>query len=193
MSGFLIRPASIEDAPAIAEIHHRGWLLAYSDFIGEGSIGAKAPDQRLAYWQGRIADPSCIVLVGTTSSGEVMGMVYGGAVLPHDITGGSIDAFDSELYVLHCRQEVQGKGLGRDLTGALAQRFQRQGKNSLVLWAFKDNAFRRFYDRLGGEIVAEGHDDGIADIAYGWRDIGTLVAACGGAADMLKTASDACR
>ena len=79
------------------------------------------------------------------------------------------------------------------LTGALAQRFQRQGKNSLVLWAFKDNAFRRFYDRLGGEIVAEGHDDGIADIAYGWRDIGTLVAACGGAADMLKTASDACR
>jgi len=188
MNGFLIRPAIVEDAPAIAEIHHRGWLLAYSDFIGEGSIGAKAPDQRLAYWQGRIADPACIVLTGATSSGNVMGMVYGGVVLPHDITEGSIDAFDSELYILHCRQEVQGKGLGRDLTGALAERLQRQGKTSLVLWAFKDNAFRRFYDRLGGEIVAEGHEDGITDVAYGWRDIGTLIAACKGATHTARTA-----
>jgi len=178
MSGFLIRAATIDDALAIAEIHHRGWLLAYSDFIGAGSIGAKAADQRLAYWRDRIADPTCVVLVGTTMAGDVMGMVYGGAVLSHDITDGAIDAFDSELYVLHCRQEVQGKGLGRQLTGALAERFRRRGKGSLVLWAFKDNAFRRFYDRLGGEIVAEGHEDGITDIAYGWRDINSLIAAC---------------
>jgi ribosomal protein S18 acetylase RimI-like enzyme len=178
MSGFKIRPARLEDAAVIAEIHARGWQLAYGHFIGADALEAKSADKRIAFWLERIADPALVVLVGTTAQGAVMGMVYGGPVLPHDLTSGRIDDFDSELYILHCRAEVQGKGLGRELTAALARRFQQQGARSLLLWAFTENNFRSFYDRLGGERIAEGMDEGYPDIAYGWRDINSLIAAC---------------
>lgn len=191
MSGFLIRPATQSDAAAIAEIHERGWQLAYGHFIDARTLAEKSAEKRIAFWRQRIADPASIVLVGTAVDGALTGMVYGGPVLPHDLTSGRIDGFDSELYILHCRQDVQGKGLGRQLTAALARRFRQQGASSLILWAFTENKFRSFYDRLGGEIVAEGVDEGHADLAYGWRDIGALIATCEDKSDVLKLVSDA--
>jgi L-amino acid N-acyltransferase YncA len=187
MSGFVIRRAQPDDVPAIAEIHERGWQLAYGHFIGHEALEAKSADKRIAFWRERIADPTRMVLVGTTPDNALMGIVYGGPVLPHDLTSGRIDEFDCELYILHCRQEVQGKGLGRQLTAALARHFQGQGATSLLLWAFTANDFRSFYDRLGGEIIAEGVDEGHADVAYGWRDINKLIAACEGASGPHQT------
>lgn len=180
MSGFVIRPATLDDVAVIADIHARGWQQAYGHFVSAAVLAAKNADKRLGFWRQRIADPAKTVFVGTDQDGAVMGMVYGGPVLDHELTSGRIDDFDSELYILHCRQEVQGRGLGRQLTAALARRFRDQGHRSLLLWAFADNQFRAFYDRLGGEIVAEGRDEGQADVAYGWRDIGALIAACEG-------------
>lgn len=180
MTGFLIRPAYLDDAPVIAEIHERGWQLAYGHFIAAEALAEKSAEKRIAFWQERIADPAKTVLVGADATGALMGVVYGGPVLEHDLTSGRIDDFDSELYILHCRQDVQGKGLGKRLTAALARRFKEQGHRSLFLWAFTDNAFRVFYDRLGGEIVAEGRDEGHPDVAYGWRDIDALIAVCEG-------------
>jgi ribosomal protein S18 acetylase RimI-like enzyme len=188
--GYLVRDAVPADAPVIAEIHERGWIQAYGHFITPEALAEKSAAKRIAYWQERIADPKATVLVGCDPAldNEVQGMVYGGPVLPHDITAGSLDGFDSELYILHCRQSVQGKGLGRLLTAALAKRFQAQGAKSLVLWAFKDNAFRGFYDRLGGRVVAEGWDEGQADVAYGWDDLKSLIAACEGATNTANRA-----
>ncbi|MET1029008.1 MAG: GNAT family N-acetyltransferase [Dongiaceae bacterium] len=180
MTGFRIRNAMPADAPIIAEIHERGWILAYGDFVSPEMLAERSAAKRISFWQDRIADATRLVLVGCEADGTVMGMVYGGPVLPHDITSGTIEDFDSELYILHCRREVQGRGLGRQLTGELAHRFQRAGARSLVLWAFSDNAFRRFYDRLGGEVVAAGQDEGQTDVAYGWRDLNGLIAACEG-------------
>ena len=182
MSGFVIRLAALDDAPVIAEIHERGWQLAYGHFVAAEDLAAVNAAKRVAYWQGRISDPARQVLVGADQAGALMGVVYGGPVLPHELTSGRIDDFDSELYILHCRQEVQGKGLGRQLTAALVRKFREQGHRSLFLWAFTDNQFRHFYDRLGGEIIAEGREDGYPDVAYGWRDMDALIAACEGGA-----------
>ncbi|HVJ31890.1 MAG TPA: GNAT family N-acetyltransferase [Terriglobia bacterium] len=179
MSDYLIRPATTDDIPAIAEIHERGWHQAYGHFIAAETLAEKSAEKRHAFWRERIADAARTVLVAT-EGGAVMGFVYGGPVLEHDLTGGRIDDFDSELYILHCRQEAQGRGLGKRLTAELSRRFKDQGLRSLLLWAFAENQFRRFYDRLGGEIVAEGVDEGQADVAYGWRDIDALIAACEG-------------
>ncbi len=194
MRAYPIRDAVLADAPIIAEIHERGWVQAYGHFIAPEILAGKSAGKRLAFWQDRIVDRDRLVLVGCEPGGEsaagpageaIMGVVYGGPVLPHDITAGTLEGFDSELYILHCRQEVQGKGLGRLLTAALARRFQAAGAKSLVLWAFTDNAFRGFYSRLGGEVVAEGRDEGQADTAYGWRDLNALIAACEGGRNSL--------
>jgi len=175
---FALRPARAEDAREIAEIHFAGWQNAYGDVVPPEQMEKKQPARRIPFWQERIARADEIVLVAHDETGDetgrMQGFLHGGKVLPHDITSGSLAGFDCEIYVLHCRKETQGKGLGRLLIAAAAREFQHRGRTALVLWAYADNAYRAFYDKLGGAVVAEGVDEGVADLAYGWRDLGAL-------------------
>lgn len=171
MSSFSIRPATPSDAREIAEIHYAGWLNAYGSVVPPEQMAKKQPEKRVPFWQERIARADEIVLVAQDEAGRMQGFLHGGPVLPHDITSGSLDGFDCEIYVLHCRKETQGKGLGRLLIAAAARAFQQRGQSALVLWAYTDNAYRPFYGKLGGQVVAEGLDEGVADVAYGWRGL----------------------
>lgn len=174
MSHFAIRPARQDDARDIAEIHYAGWLNAYGALVPPEQMAAKHPDRRVPFWRERIADTQEIVLIAHDAAGRAQGFIHGGKVLPHDIRSGSLAGFDCEIYVLHCRKETQGKGLGRLLMAEVARAFQQRGGTALVLWAYTDNAYRPFYDRLGGEVIATGDDAGVADVAYGWRSLAQL-------------------
>ena len=165
---FAIRPAVASDARAIAEIHYAGWQIAYAGIASDEQMAAKLPEKRIAFWQARIADPNDVVLIAEDEAGKAQGFVYAGAVLDHDIRKGSLAGLDCEIYSLHCRKDVQGRGLGRLLMAATARAFQSKGRNALMLWAYRDNAYRRFYEKIGGAILAEGFDDDIPDLAYGW-------------------------
>ena len=176
MSGFTIRPATPSDARDIAEIHYAGWQIAYGALVPPEQITAKHPDRRAPFWQARIADPADIVLIAHDAIGRAQGFIHGGKVVPHDIRSGSLAGFDCEIYVLHCRKATQGKGLGRLLMAEIARAFQQRGGAAMMLWAYTDNAYRPFYDRLCGEVIATGDDEGVADVAYGWRSLDQLVA-----------------
>ncbi len=168
MSAFAIRPAVAADAPAIAEIHYAGWQIAYAHVVSEEQMEAKQPERRVAFWEERIAEGRDLVLVAEDAAGEAQGFLHGGGVLEHDIRVGGLTGYDCEIYSLHCRLEVQGRGLGRMLMAEAARSFRDRGRVAVMLWAYRDNPYRRFYERIGGEIVAEGFDDDIPDVAYGW-------------------------
>jgi ribosomal protein S18 acetylase RimI-like enzyme len=169
-----IRPALPADLPEIAEIHLKGWLLAYGAFMPEDQLAAMQPAKRLPLWQDWLSDPKKLILVGSVGAG-IDGFVLGGPVKDHEITEGHLGGFDCEIYSLHCRAETQGKGLGRALISAAAAHWGTEGRQALMLWAYADNAYRKFYERIGGEIIAQGIDDGIPDVAYGWRDLAKLI------------------
>ncbi len=182
-AGFEIRHATPDEAIAIAEIHFAGWRRAYGDFLTPDQLAEKAPEKRAPLWRDWIADATRIVLVGVDEAGAIQGFVSAGPVLDHEFTQGNLDGFDCELYILHCRAEIEGQGLGRALIAALVRAFKDHGQRGLVLWAYRDNKFRAFYEKLGGQIVAEGLDEGEPDIAYGWNDLGQLIARCEKAAN----------
>lgn len=165
---FTVRPAVAADARAIAEIHFAGWQIAYASVVSEAQMESKQPERRVPFWQGRIADPNYVVLIAEDSGGKAQGFVSAGDVLKHDIRTGGLTGYDCEIYSLHCRLDVQGKGLGRLLMAETAQEFRERGRTALMLWAYRDNAYRRFYEKIGGTILAEGFDDDIPDVAYGW-------------------------
>jgi GNAT superfamily N-acetyltransferase len=183
-SSYLIRPAVLDDALEIAEIHYLGWKLAYEGVVDAAQIEAKRPERRLDTWKQKMADTANMVLVGSEKpEGPLLGFIYGGPVLPHDITreipgAPKLGDFDCEINIVHCRHAVQGKGLGRALIAAMAHHWQKAGRKALMLWAFRDNAYRGVYERLGGEVFAEGMDEGAPDVAYGWRDLDRLIQAC---------------
>lgn len=174
----MIRRAAPADLPAIMDIHLKGWLLAYGDFLSADQIGEMHPEKRLPVWQKYLGDSANLILVGGVGAnpdGNVDGFVLGGEVKEHEITEGGLFGFDCEIYSLHCRSEVQGQGLGRALIAAAAAHWRGEGRRALVLWAYADNKWRRFYERIGGRIVAHGLDEGVPDVAYGWRDLGRLI------------------
>jgi ribosomal protein S18 acetylase RimI-like enzyme len=165
---FAVRPAIAADAGAIAEIHYAGWQVAYARIVSDETMAAKLPERRIPFWQARIAEAACVVLVAEDEASKAQGFVYAGDVLEHDIRVGSLAGHDCEIYSLHCRVDVQGKGLGRLLMGEAAYTFRERGRAALTLWAYRDNAYRRFYEKIGGQLIAEGFDDDIPDVAYGW-------------------------
>jgi len=184
VSGFLIRHAVLDDALEIAEIHYLGWKSAYAGLVTAAQIEAKRPEKRLDTWKHKMADGQNLVLVGQDEpDGPILGFIYGGPVLPHDITreipgAPKLTDFDCEINIVHCRHAMQGKGLGRALIAAIAHHWQVGGKQALMLWAFRDNDYRRLYEKLGGTVLAEGVDEGAPDVAYGWRDLDALIGAC---------------
>ena len=65
---------------------------------------------------------------------------------------------------------------------ATARNLAAHGLGSAAPWVFRDNApARRFYEAVGGALLAEredrGREDMPPDVAYGWWDIATLLAA----------------
>ena len=170
----MIRPATEADLPAIAKIHHRNWQIAYAGIMTPDEIDIILPEKRLPQWRQWLADKSNMILVASAPDTAIQGFVYGGKVKPHEILKGSLDGFDCEIYSLHTVEAMQGRGLGRALIADAAQRWQGMGRKALMLWAYRDNPFRGFYERIGGRLVAEGLDDGIPDVAYGWREIDAL-------------------
>jgi GNAT superfamily N-acetyltransferase len=165
---FTIRPAFANDASAIAQIHYAGWQIAYAHVVSTEHMAAKLPERRIAFWQARIADPNDLVLIAEDEAGRAQGFVHAGDVVEHDVRKGTLAGFDCEIYSLHCRKDVQGKGLGSLLMAETARVFRQRGRKALTVWAYRDNAYRRFYEKIGGNMIAEGFDDDIPDVAYGW-------------------------
>jgi len=175
---FAIRPASEGDLHDIAQIHLKGWELTYGAIITPEQMAERSVEKRLPLWQRWCQDRENLILVGGERDAALQGFLFGGRVHHHDVVAGGCDGFDCEIYSLHTLKEVQGKGLGRALIAAAAAHWQRRGHKALVLWAYRDNEYRRFYERLGGELIAEGIDDGVPDVAYGWKDLAQLISAC---------------
>jgi ribosomal protein S18 acetylase RimI-like enzyme len=176
---FVIRPAGANDLAELAEIHLLGWQLAYADFLPPGQLEAMQVERRLPVWRERLSDPSHLILTIGVGGERIDGFLFGGKVKAHEITdGGRIEGYDCEIYSLHCRRDVQGRGLGRALMAEAARAWAEEGRRALLLWAYADNRFRGFYERLGGKVLARGLDEGVPDLAYGWPDIGRLIRTC---------------
>jgi GNAT superfamily N-acetyltransferase len=177
-SPFTIRDAAKSDLRAIAEIHLKGFERTYGSIISPAQMAERSVEKRLPVWERWQSDPDNLILIGGESADAPQGFLFGGPVKDHDFIAGHCNDFDCEIYSLHTLREVQGKGLGRALIAAAAERWRKRGHKALVLWAYRDNEYRRFYERLGGALVAEGIDDGVPDVAYGWKDLGALITAC---------------
>ena len=172
-----IRPASREDAAAIAAVHVASWHDALAGIASAAILERNTEPRRRAHWERVLSEAARDVFVATDDD-AVVGFVHGGA-MPESIRGRAPipdhDAYVDTLYVLAA---WHGRGVGRALLGALAQRLAQRGFRSIALHVLAQNPARGFYERLGGRFIcAEPFTDGgdeIVQIAYGWRDISQL-------------------
>ena len=168
-----IREAQIADAPAIARVHVDSWRSTYRGIVPDDYLAQLSYSQREQYWRRWInAGHEKQFLYVAQDEGNIVGFALGGPERSRN------SIYDGELYVIYVLEAHQRKGIGRLLVSQVARSLLQQGIESMLVWVLADNPSRRFYERLGGEPVAEQNISiggaELKEVAYGWRDIYVL-------------------
>jgi ribosomal protein S18 acetylase RimI-like enzyme len=172
-----IRDATPADAPAIARVHVDSWRATYRGLMPDDLLAGLSYERRVRQWahaatragEGR----GCLVVLDEGEAG-IVGFADGG-----DCRGEW--GYDGELFAIYLAESHQGRGLGKALFFAIAERLAAQGKRSMLLWVLDTNALGRgFYEALGGVLVGEQTEvwDGatLREVSYGWPDLTALLA-----------------
>lgn len=114
------------------------------------------------------------IFVAENETGAVVGLAMGGTpkqeLLPNS----------GEVYALYMLPNQQGHGLGRRLVQAVVDHLAQLGMTSLLIGCLAVNTpARRFYEVLGGRVVAERQtDEGgilLPEVVYGWEELQVLI------------------
>jgi ribosomal protein S18 acetylase RimI-like enzyme len=166
-----VREATRADASAIARLHLDNWRIAYRGIVPDDLLDTITVESRRQHWDGVLAEPGGaeFVYVAEDADGRLLGIASGGPEV-----GGDPD-YHGELYVLHMRPDAQGRGIGRALMRAVAERLAADGITTLLVWMLRENhSARRFYAALGSQFLREqpAMFEGLLlmDAGYGWLD-----------------------
>jgi len=173
-----VRTAGPKDCAGIARLQVESYQESYRGIFPARYLRGFTVDEQEQDWQDFLGLSSNHVLhVAVGDDGQISGYSLG---LPG---AEGYPPYESELVALHVRRENQRQGLGRLLVSTTSQTLITQGVRSLFLWVLKENPARVFYEKLGGMYLAEKpwqnnqyFGTHILEVAYGWRDIRTLIA-----------------
>jgi RimJ/RimL family protein N-acetyltransferase len=140
-----VRPATADDADAIARIHVESWRAAYTGLIPEEAVTAFDVAARRRMWRE--------ALEGTRPAGcatfvaELDGVVVGVAnVVPARGEPGGL----GEVTHIYLHPSAWGQGIGRDLMLRAEKSLRESGFDEAVLWVLEGNErAERFYRTAG--------------------------------------------
>jgi GNAT superfamily N-acetyltransferase len=133
----VIRPATVADARALAELEVRAWRWAYVDIVAEQDM--ITVEEREAYWSAAGAIDGAFV---AEIEGRVVGTVQAGPD-SDDPSVGRLRGPDVE-------PAAQGAGIGTALYEHAVAQLRAAGFTEAVLWVFDANGHARgFYERRG--------------------------------------------
>lgn len=166
----VIREATAADAPAIARIHVESWRTTYRGIVPDDVLETLSMGRRERFWAEtlRTTDSPEFVFVAEDDAGAVVGFAAGGPEREGD------PRYTGELYAIYLLAGQQGKGIGRRLARAVAERLAAMGHDAMLVWVLAANPACRFYATLGGVPVREKTitlgGASLTEVAYGWAD-----------------------
>jgi GNAT superfamily N-acetyltransferase len=170
-----IRRAAVSDALAIADVKSESWRVSYREIVPRSVLDSMNAESVRRNWLGvreaELVDCGLVLDAGT-------------ALLGYSLFGAAIDAthgFTGQLYEIYLRPSAVGQGFGAALFKAAGRLLCDAGYDTMIVWVFEANATaRRFYERLGGEqianvsLVMELGGKKLREVAYGFRSLREL-------------------
>jgi len=142
-----VRPATVNDAESIADIHVRSWQAAYVGQVPKDYLDGLSVDDRVRTWRQMLGQLDCsrsgvFVLV---DGDEVDGFTGFGPSRDDDAAGDV-----GEVASIYLAPERWGQGCGRMLIEAAAERLRDASFATATLWVLRTNTrARRFYEAAG--------------------------------------------
>jgi len=168
-----IRPATLVDAAAIAKVHVDSWRTTYRGILPAEFLAGLSYERREQIWRNSLGNSEReFTYVAEAEPGQIVGFITGGPEREGDPT------YAGELIAIYLLAEQQGKGIGRQLVGRLAQSLLARQLTTLLVWVLAANPARTFYQKLGGQYIKEkpitfGGAEVIEE-AYGWLNLSPL-------------------
>lgn len=158
----LLRDAKLDDVPALADLHVRTFRETHG---GGPDATVREPQWRSKFESGKLV--FCLLL---ETEGKLVGFASG--QLHQDETR----EYSGELNKIYLLRDFQGRGLGRRLLCASAERFLANGVTSMLLFGDARSRSNGFYEAMGGQrlYASNGEFHG----GYGWPDLRALSAKC---------------
>jgi len=145
--------------------------------IADQMLAAQSVEKRAAMWKRIISDQQSKTAVYLAEgSGVIVGFGSCGPPRTEQLLA---DGYDAEIEAIYVLRPSQGRGVGKALMHRMAWDLAARGYNGASLWVIRENArARRFYELLGGAVVAEREDRRaygvLNEVAYGWRPLDQL-------------------
>jgi ribosomal protein S18 acetylase RimI-like enzyme len=166
----LIRPATIDDIPAISRVNVDSWRTTYRGIVPADFLQALSYSRQEERNKRYSAEPG-ICLVAELPGKGVIGYVRGGAERSKH------PDFQVEVYALYLLQQYQHQGIGTALLRHWFAAQESRGFHSALVWVLEQNKPAvGFYKRMGGRFVCEKFIElggqQLLEHAYGWDDFG---------------------
>lgn len=162
MQGVSIRPATVQDAPAVARIHWDSWVATYGSVFPQAMFDEFPLAQREDIWSrdaARHGDPTLRRQLLVAAAGErLVGFASVGPYRLQD-SDDPAAALDGELFAIYLDPALQRKGIGRALWQASSAWVQSAGFEAFRLWCIDGNAAEAFYRAMGAQCVAHRNFD----------------------------------
>src|SRR5256885_13185967 len=122
-----IRPAVIEDASAIAQVHVESWRTTYRGLLPDNLLDQLSVLDRTRFWTETLTGPPTrfLMLVACDGSGTIVGFACGGVERTGKLT------CDGELYAMYLLEGAQRRGLGTLLIRQFVRELRSIGFNSM--------------------------------------------------------------
>jgi ribosomal protein S18 acetylase RimI-like enzyme len=144
MSDYEVRPATMRDAKAIAEVHAAAARAAYTGILPEDQLRALAPSTREAKWREAIEFSEPQVQVAVLGE-EVVGFV--GYDRSRDAKTPSTTG---EIWAIYVKPEHWGKGVGVALWDAAREGLEEEGCTLVTVWVpLRNDRAMRFHELAG--------------------------------------------
>ena len=140
-----IRPATTDDAGAIAGVHVRSWQEAYAGIVPAEHLRSLDPESRADRWARMLADGPVdhVRTLVAESDGRLLGFATYGPSRDEDARRG-----EREIYSIYLDPGTWGHGVARDLIRSVIA--EVGDRTPMSLWVLADNArARHFYRRHG--------------------------------------------
>ncbi len=135
-----VRPATPDDARAIAEVQVETWRAAYVGVMPQEVLDVLDVEERALAWGHWLSIEASTQFVAE-HSGAVVGFVSAGPCRHEDWSG--------EVYAIYVRPDAWGTGSGWTLMDAAVAWLAEQWQEA-ILWVAEANPrARRFYERYG--------------------------------------------